>query len=82
MKPSISPLVQVITMTVYGAIGVGLIYGLFTIGVPETWLASLAIGAVAIGLLAAVYLVGIYSWAILTALAWLLAAVIIIFQYG
>ena len=81
-RSSFGPVAQIVLTTVYIWLWVLVLYLLHRAGVSENMRVIIVVAAVCAGLWTAVYKLGILSWPVATALAWLAAALFVIFRYG
>lgn len=81
-SPRPGPLVQIVTTTILIAALALLVYVLNRFGAGSAIIGPMVAIAAALGLWFAVWRVGIFSWAIGTALTWLAVAIVVIFQFG
>ena len=73
---------QIFVTLVYVALATGLVFLLDSLGVSENVRVTIVIAEAAFGLWVAVWLVGVISWPVLTALALLIGTAGAIFAFG
>lgn len=81
-SPRPGPLVQIAATTILIATLALLVYALDRFGAGSVVIGPVVVIAAALGLWFAVWRVGIFSWAIGTALTWVAVAIVAIFQFG